>query len=288
MNKVYPNFLIIGANKAGTSSLHEYLGQHPEIFMSSVKEPMYFRYAYSGENLIGEEEHFEDGTAYSLKGYLNLFEKAGNAKAIGESSTTYLANPDCAIRIREFNPDMKIIAVLRNPIDRAFSNYKMYINWGIEDKSFNRVVKDEVDGKKTHSPQGRKYLELGLYANSILKYLDTFGKEQMRIFLYEDLKSPSSIYKEIFTFLNVNPDFEVDDSLRHNVPHNLSYNPLFRSIQKKLSSRNIPNSFIPNFFMPKIDNESMRILQDFYRDDIRKLEEIISKDLSHWQHTSKI
>lgn len=277
-----PNFLVIGANKAGTTSLHEYLSQHPEVFMSPNKEPMYFRYGYRDEKLLGEEERFEKNTIYKLEDYLHLFDQAANAKAIGESSTTYLANPECAPRIKDFNPDMKIVVILRNPIERAYSNYKMYINWGIESKSFHRVVMDEIAGRKNKAPQGRQYLQLGKYSDSLATYIRHFGKKQVKVFLYEEMKNIDLLLRELFLFVGVDESVKIDTSKKLNVSRNLSYQLLIRKAQRRLSSFPIAGKLALNIMPPKLDTKSRKILLGYYAEDITRLGQLIDQDVSHW------
>src|SRR5260370_35178685 len=129
----FPNFILIGANKGGTSSFYNYLGQHPQIFMSDIKEPMFFSYNdMSGAQPVVKVDRNEPKwrnwrPVTTLDDYMNLFaDMPAGVKAAGEASTAHLANPFCAERIAKFNPPMKIIMILREPVSRAFSNYLMY------------------------------------------------------------------------------------------------------------------------------------------------------------------
>ena len=190
---IFPNFLIIGANKGGTSSFYVYLSQHPEIFMSEIKEPMFFLFDKENEKsnkaVDSKEPKWENWKhVTSVDEYKKMFVAPTGIKAAGEASTAYLANPQCAARIHEFNPKMKIIAILRNPVSRAFSNYLMYVRIGHESKSFSKVIKEELNGKRDYLPQGRHYLQLGFYHDSLRTYINTFGKENVKIYLIEELK----------------------------------------------------------------------------------------------------
>ena len=139
-----PNFLIIGANKAGTTSIYSYLKQHPQIYMSPVKEPMFF--TLEGKNIDRTEvsRQITLKTAVNdIEDYQALFQGVSNEKAIGEASTAYLHCPWCAERIKQYIPDVKLIAILRDPIERAYSNYLMYVRWGLETLDFPEAVRQE-------------------------------------------------------------------------------------------------------------------------------------------------
>jgi hypothetical protein len=280
MNKS-PNFLVIGANKAGTSSLHQYLDQHPDIFMSPVKEPMYFRYGFSDEALDLEEKNLVRRLFRTEPEYLQLFEGAKNEKMRGESSTTYLANSSCAKHIHSFNPEMKIIAILRNPIERAYSNYQMYIRKGLENLSFQKAVENERNGLKEKCPQGKKYLKLGKYAQSLSSYFDLFGREQVKVFLYEDMKAQKELLVEIFQFLEVREDVNIDTSIMHNSFPTFSYNRFVRALQRQLPS-GLVGHLLSNVLTSKLDEVTFNSLKEYYDEENRTLASLIGRDLSHW------
>ena len=120
---IMPNFLLIGAAKAGTSSLYGYLKQHPQIYMSPIKEPRFF--ALEGEtlNFNGPTRGINQTSINTLEAYSQLFQKVTTEKAIGEASTIYLSSPKAPERIKHYLPDVKLIAILRDPSERAFSSY---------------------------------------------------------------------------------------------------------------------------------------------------------------------
>ncbi len=292
-----PNLLIIGANKAGTSSLHAYLAQHPDIFMSSPKEPMFF-VTWGLEKPESDDPRYTKSVPYfynELDQYEALFEKGKKFKIRGESSTAYLANPECAKKIHELIPDTKIIAVLRNPIDRAFSNYVMYRGWEIEKKSFEDAIQEELtDGRKDY-PQGMRYLSLGNYSVSISEYKKYFPSHQMKIILYDDfLKNPDNILKEIHAFLGVDPNFIPNMNERHNVVNvrrfkangfadrflNL-FQRIFRKIGMKKLSEKTENY---RFLKLKPSQKEKKMLAEYYRNEIGELARIINKDLSNWNN----
>lgn len=273
--KQFPNFLIVGANKAGTTSIHSYCNQHPQIFMSKVKEPMFFtaspelakRNRANKQNKTMTDHLANPQVITSIEDYQNLFVGGENAIARGEASTSYLAIPDKAIpKIKSMFPHMKIIACLRDPIDRAFSCYCMYHGAGIEKRSFEQAVADEIEGKLDGIPSGRRYLTLGLYYWPLKKYLQAFGEKQVLILLFDNLKNnPTAFMKEIFTFLGVDDDF---------IP----------STKVKL---NTSEDWLKDREKEKMTPEALSMCQSFFAEDLEKLKELVSLDDVSWANARK-
>lgn len=195
-----PDFLIIGANKAGTSSLAWYCEQHPGIHMSwPVKEPMFFtslRPAYTPATAATPDASF------TLLEYAGLFAAARPDQLCGEASTSYLANPECAAWIQKLIPAVKLVALLRNPIERALSAHRMYRGMGIEDRSFERAVREELGGRGFHVPQGRRYLGAGLYGKQVAAFRARFPREQLLVASYETFSRDNQAFLDrLFHFL---------------------------------------------------------------------------------------
>ncbi len=259
----FPNFLIVGVNKGGTTSIHYYCNQHPEICMSKIKEPMFF--TARPNNCHKEKDNKEYSLSNpriltSIEEYQDLFAAKKNSRCRGEASTAYLANPDVAIpRIKAIYPEMKIIACLRHPIHRALSNYYMYFSEGIETRSFEECVKDEVEGKLQGIPQGQRYLTLGLYHQAVKKYLQAFGEEQVLILLYDLLlQKPEIFMKKVFKFI------QVDETFTPNVEKKLNTS---KEREEKYK--------IDQFKIEQIEPEVYQICIEFFKEDARKLSEII-------------
>ncbi len=163
-----PNLFIIGAMKAGTSSLHEYLHQHPEMFMSRFKEPQYF-----APHSTRWGEKWGQGNPYPEPGidwYLRLFENVGDVKYAGESSSSYTARPwvtGCECRIHQFNPNARLIYLMRDPIERTISHYWHFVADGREDRDMLTAIR-----------QNDEYVARSHYAMQLKPYLDTFGPER--------------------------------------------------------------------------------------------------------------
>jgi hypothetical protein len=293
-----PNFLIIGANKAGTTSLYHYLKQHPQIYMSPVKEPMFFK--LMGKQLDTSKPGCEITLKYAVNNindYSALFNDVSDEKAIGEASTAYLHNPYCAELIKKYIPDVKIIVVLRNPVERAYSNYLMYVRWGLETLDFEEAVREEEPRMRNDYPQGWQYIKLGFYYEPLKFYFDMFNRSQIKVFLYEDFcKDSVGMMQDIFHFLDVDESFVPDTSQRHNVyvlPKNNRANFLINLLKpiKRVLKMFFPLEFLRYvaypikkriYTKPKLPAEMRGKLVEVYKQDILNLQELIDRDLLNW------
>jgi len=138
--EVWPNFFIVGAPRAGTTSLYFYLKQVPEVYLSPVKEPNYF-----SVKIIPDDHYLLP--IRNKKNYLKLFEKVKDEKAIGEASPSYLEDPETPYLISQDVSDARIIAILRDPVERAFSHYLMMVSQGFEKLSFRKALDDLLTNK---------------------------------------------------------------------------------------------------------------------------------------------
>jgi len=298
MNKIIkPNFIIIGAMKAATTSLYTYLKQHPDVFMTSIKEPMFF-------NSLNTENDFvlkgrKTKKIKSFEEYYSLFKKAENETAIGEASPAYISNNSCAKLIKDHLPNTKIITILRQPVERAYSNYLHAKRADREPiNSFIDAINSEEERiEKNWSPL-YYYKEKGFYFRQLSRYFKEFKKEQIKVILFEDIiDDPQKITKEVFKFLGVDSSFTPDTSKKANVagkPKGVA-----GWIVMKLRKNNlIPNiefsKYLPEFIVSyifktiyskpeKIDNKTINSLTNkYYKEDIKQLEKLIERDLSNW------
>ena len=282
-----PNFLVIGANKAGTTSLARYLQQHPDVYMSAVKEPGFF-VLEDGDPTAAAAP----GSTFTFDSYTALFDAVTTERAWGEASTAYLGSPKAPDAIRRHIPDARLVAVLRNPVDRAFSNYKMQVARGRENLDFGEAIRAELDGKPP--PPGvreRRYVRLGFYGRYLEGYWSTFDTSQLHVALYDDYRRDAAgVLKEIFGFLDVDDSFVPDTSMRHHV----SYVPKIRRLHGLLQSRVAPVG-VPSGgsrvmrYMSAWNRRAVpfpadvrRQLIDIYRADISVLQHLIRRDLSAW------
>lgn len=201
------NLFIVGAMKAGTSSLHEYLHQHPEIFMSRFKEPQYFAPHRTRYGMWGQGHPLPEP---GIDWYLRLFADAGNVKYCGESSVSYTARhwvSGCEERIWQFNPKARIIYLMRDPVERALSHYWHFVAAGRETLPPLAAVRRRDD-----------YLARSDYAYQIEPYLRRFGENQVYLLTTEELETePQRSLTALFRWLGVADDVPIDTTQRHNV-----------------------------------------------------------------------
>ncbi len=292
--KNFPNLLIIGAAKSGTTSLHNYLKQHPDFFMSDHKEPHFLI-----NNEIGVKRIHKAVT--TLSDYQEMFEGSSEYKYRGESSVMYLPFPDIAIRnIKKYlNKDVKIIIMLRNPIERAFVGYLHNVRYNTsENLSFEEAIEksEERYQKINDMTPDTRYLHVGMYYNQVKKYMDEFGKN-VHVVIYDDYVSNiNGCIKRVFDFLNVN-NIEIDSSQRHMVGGWIFKNPILRKLMvsenglKSFAKLLLPNSILRKKIRtivmrfgtsktPELTSKMRKFLEDYYRHDIVNLENLLDKDLN--------
>jgi hypothetical protein len=259
-----PNFLIIGAAKAGTTSLYEYLKQHPQIWMSPVKETNFF--ALEGETLDfrgpDDQNYINKFSITKIEDYLNLFQGIENQVAIGEASPLYLYHPKAPKRIQHYIPNVKLIVILRNPVDRAYSSFLHLVRDRREPlRIFAQALREEDVRIRSSWEHIWHYKQMGFYYVQLNQYFNRFGKQQIRVYLFDDfINNTVCTLKNIFQFLGVNDSFIPNMSIRHNV-----------SIPKKQNSIEL-----------MLEIEVRKRLIEEYREDILKLQELLQQDLSKW------
>ncbi|MCK5222374.1 MAG: sulfotransferase, partial [Candidatus Aminicenantes bacterium] len=194
-----PNFFIVGAPKAGTTSLYHYLNGHPDIFMSDPKELNYF----SGSEIKSQGLYYNTYIVKDLDKYEKHFKNSTGETAAGEASVSYLFYKEVPEKIYELIPDAKIIIILRDPVKRAHSHFLMderlgYINYSFEDIVYSKKKIAEYELFY------QQYVELGFYHDQVKRYLDTFGKNRVRVYFFDEFnKNPGFVLKDLYQFLGV-------------------------------------------------------------------------------------
>jgi len=234
-----PTFLVIGAQKSGTTSLHRYLTDHPAVLCASPKELHFFNDAYR----LGEWwylAHFPWRTsARAVSRHL------GVRPAIGEATPAYLFHPRAPERVHAFDPQMKLLAVLRDPVERAYSQYQMQVRKRNETLSFDAVLSleeaelaaelDRIRDDPTYvSPTGlrRSYVARGRYAEQIERWLHFFPREQLLVLTSEALfRDPAAGTAQISAFLGV-PDWHAKDHPRQSAG---AYEPMSAETRARLA-----------------------------------------------------
>ncbi|MEQ9359219.1 sulfotransferase family protein [Coleofasciculus chthonoplastes] len=304
-----PNFLIIGAMKSGTTSLYNYLKQHPQIYMSPVKEPKFF--ALEGEKLYPgyqENQTFEwrgSGGLTRIEGirdieiYRQLFTEVSQEKAIGEASPLYIYIPKAVERIKYYIPEAKLIAILRHPVDRAYSHFINWVQRELEpyNSTFLQVLEEEEWRIQNNWSPLFHYKHRGFYYIQLQRFFSAFPGDKIRVYLYEDLQeTPLNLVQDIFRFLNVDDSFIPNLQNKSNVskiPKNKRFHKLITQanpmktilkpfVPKRMRDRLKTNLQAKNMIKPKLSPELRKQLIEDYRDDIIKLQDLIHRDLSPW------
>jgi hypothetical protein len=307
-----PNFFIVGAPKSGTTSLYHYLDQHPQIFMSPIKEPSYFASEMRPEKLAAEYrnhpaldsaelERYLKGPRLEKRGglistwqdYLKLFDSATREIAIGEASVCYLWSPTAAQNIARCTPEAKIIAVLRHPADRAWSEYLSSVANGYVTGSFREQIDACLAPHAEEFSPIYPFLEFGMYCRQVKTFLKLFPRENIRIYFYQD--GHSSIVSDLFRFLNVDPAFSVDLSRKY-LDSSTAETPmaLFRILRKnnlweplrKLAPKSVRPFFRRLAFrksaIPVMNKEDRQFLCEYYKEDVLQLSHLLNRDLTSW------
>jgi hypothetical protein len=230
-----PNFFIVGAQKAGTTSLYHYLNQHPQVYMSPRKEPHFFEGMHSEFRRPGRRST----PVSTLAEYQALFEVASDERAIGEASASYLYSPRAPGLIKDSVPDARIIAILRNPADRAYSNFLYCVQVGREPLG-NFAEALQAEEARTRDKWGPLwyYKQKGFYYAQVKRYFDTFGRDRVGVWLYEDLRNDTfGILGEVFRFLGIDERFVPDASFEYNPSGIPRVGRLYTGV-RKLTARN--------------------------------------------------
>lgn len=287
MKKV--DFFIVGAPKAGTTSLYHYLNEHFEIEMSSQKEPDFF----SDKSLQKQKLYYGKNRIDTIEKYHSLFEKE-NVILRGDASVSYLFYEDVPHKIIAYNPEAKIIIMLRDPIDRAFSHYLMDYRLGLISESFETIIKKQSQHKNANLFY-QQYIQVGEYAQQIKRYLEVFSKDNIYFIDYEDFKNDTSdIVNNVFIFLGVNDKFRPYLRKKHNIytePKNriiryvysfVSFRKMLAGILPKDLTMRIRNFLFRSDMKPKFSESTRDFLKKHFENDVREFSELLNKDFTKW------
>lgn len=306
-----PNFILAGAPTSGTTSLHHYLSQHPQVFMSPVKEPTFF----AASDMLSRDDFSRvikrDRSA--LQGYLNgpqteparfwvtewndyvrLFRNVRDQVAIGESSVSYIWLPSAAPAIRAKLPQVRLIFILRDPADRLFSWYLMRLK-----NEPHITLRDQLGKEMREGDPGAtgllRQLDGGRYTVHLRRFLGLFPQEQIRIYLYDSYRTDAhAVLRDIFSFLGVDPLQPIDMAYRHNETVIPRF-PLLHGLRRRVLGNTSVTGWLPAQVQRKLqglynrprgrqtmDPEDRQLVIDFYRDEILRTQDLIGCDLSAW------
>jgi hypothetical protein len=301
MSSQLPNFLLVGAAKSGTTALANTLERHPEVYFCPIKEPKFLSTGVAPSPMNGPGDDLVESIAVrDLESYRALFEGVNGVPAIGEGSVDLLffaggVNP----RIRELLGDPKILIVLRDPVERAFSAYKQLIRDGRERLSFEEAIQAEDDRRSRNWEFMWYYTAVGRYADQVSSFLDAFSR--VHVALYDDLRAdPDAVLDGVLRFLEIAPDPSLRIKTGHN-PSAIPRNPLVRklfavgpaklSLYRLLLRLGISETFVlgcvdrlrsRHSAELRMAPETRQLLREQFREDVERLQEILDRDLSAW------
>ena len=299
-----PNFFIVGAPKSGTTSLHNYLSQHPDVLMSKNKEPCFLAPDFYSPVYPQTEEE-----------YLRCFEGYSGESRVGESTTSYLYSKMAARRIHKFVPNAKIIAMLRNPVDMIASLHAQYLKIGIENISrFEDALEAEADrrvGKRI--PSGFKYpieyllyREVGKYSEQLRRYFSEFGRKDVHIIIFDDFRQDTEgEFIKVCEFLGISVNNKINFTA-----HNPARTPRFVMLHRAAFRMKFIENAIVQWLRPivpsqlgkvlwsiyrtpvklnmkigraSVDHKTRITLASYYKHDIKELEMLLGRDLEGWR-----
>lgn len=289
-----PNFIIIGAAKAGTTALYWYLAEHPSVFMSTVKETNFFAYGVddAGHLLFGNPD-LHRFPVKTLAEYEALFSEVGDhAMAVGEASPLYLECPQAAARMRAVIPEVRILCSIRHPVDRAYSDYQMYLRR--RGRPFD--ASKELTASAAWAQPDSHWMRIGRYHDQLRPYMDAFPRSQVHISLFDDLKrSAPALMRDVYQFVGVDPEFPPDFATPH-APGGIPASRLLEGAFGSTAIRSVLEPWMPkraaNWVRrlrtsnmrkaPPLPADLKRKLTEHFREDVEKTSDLIGRSLQHW------
>lgn len=288
-----PNFIVVGAAKAGTTAMYWYLAEHPAVFMSPVKETNFFAYNLdAGGTLLYGDPDVHRFPVKTLAEYERLFDGAGRAAAIGEASPLYLEAPQVAARIREFVPAARIVCSLRHPVDRAYSDYLMYLRR--RGRAFD--PERELTPTSAWARPDSRWMQVSRYHGQLARYYEAFPPEQIHVLLFDDIKQGAvAATQAVYRFLQIDSAFVPDVETPHaagGIPASpmlegfLTRSPLSAALRplvptraanwvRRLRTRTMQKA-------PPLPSALRAELTGHFRDDIDRTSRLIGRSLAHW------
>ncbi|HBS85528.1 MAG: hypothetical protein A2W91_17105 [Bacteroidetes bacterium GWF2_38_335] len=306
-----PNLFIVGAAKAGTTSLYQYLKNHPSVYLSPIKEPNYFSNdinpaefssLYRKNTVLDLNSYFSKKPLEDLQlsfvrneeQYKMLFEGVENEKVIGECSTSYLYSHTAAENIYKYNKNSRIIISLRNPAERTFSHYLMALRYGFTSLDFRKAIEKDMHQKEKGWGKSELFIELSQYYEQIKRFYDIFPENQIKVFLFEEInKKTGDVLSECSDFFAIEPFTVISSKIFNSasVPKYKKFNSILaqsgiKKLSKKLltdgGKKKLKQYFFSKDELPKMNPEDKAFLNEIFIEDIKKTSVLIKKDLTHW------
>lgn len=301
MAERFPDFIVLGAPKAGTTSIYFYLKQHPDIFLPTNKEPGFFAF----ENMDMDQFYYpkpmnvRTSTLTDRAKYTQQFAEARTDQKSGDMSTIYLSSPNAPAAIKKYDPNAKMVAILRNPVARTFSHFTHLRIDGLEPApNIITAVNAEKERIAQNCYPSYFYTQASFYSQQLERYYAIFPKENIKVILYEDLKNMDQLLVDLFTFIGVDPSVPIDSTVKFNVTGRIPRFPWLHQMlrgdksYKKGIKEKLPvtkwasiHALYDRVMLgepAKITAEEEKFLATIFVDDIKKTSELIGRDLSGW------
>lgn len=295
-----PDFFIVGGPRCGTTSMRNYLQEHPDVFMA---RPGHGNHLFSSDlyrpNSIRDEQS-----------YISLFDEAKDEKRVGERSAHYLHSKRAAAEIKEFMPPAKIIIMLRNPVDVIYSMHSLYVYIGLESVvDFEAALDAEEDRRRgLLLPKGVSlrevwrflYREKAEFTEQVQRYLDVFGSGNVHVIIFDDfVRDTAKVYEETLSFLDVSPSFppefqkfNANRRVRSEALHRFIKRPLqpVRSLVKAVTPFQLRQRMVNGLLQlntkhapsPPLSQKLRKQLQAEFLPEVEQLSELLGRDLTHW------
>ena len=285
-----PDFFLVIAAKSGTTSLFNYLTQHPSMFVPEAKEAHFFyNERCPGELVLGEKD---------LGEYLGLYAGAPSDTRVEDASTSYLYAANAPREIRRLHDDARIIVILCDPTKRAYSQYWNQVRDGSEDLGFEEALRAEAERKRDNWWHGFLYMQTGRYVEQLSRYFDVFGRDNVQVHLHDDLHlNAGEVCRKVFTFLEVDLTHEVKADKVYNRSGPIRSKLLAKLLNarsiKEPVSKVLPVTWKQSFGeglrnanrepVPKMGPKTEKELRETFEEDTLVLERMIGRNLSGWR-----
>lgn len=278
-----PNFIVAGAKKTATTSMYEYLKQHPQIYMSPIKEAKYFAYEPHNPNHVSAG--YQQYPIRTMEAYQDLFRDVTNEIAIGEASPLYISSLYALQQIYQTIPTVKLIFSLRNPVDRVYSDYIMRVRGGYEERPVAQAMQEDLDDFRQKT-----------YYKWLSPWYEHFPVEQIKVVLFEDIKKDAvQVMQELYQFLGVDAGFRPDVSRHHQIG-GLPKSQAKQTIVNYLRRYRFLRFYLPKGLRihftdfargnlekaPPLPDDLRQMLSQMYCEDLPELSKLIGRDLSIW------
>jgi len=296
-----PNFFLVGAARSGTTSMWEYLKQHPDIYLPARKELHFFSYKHLATHAEGPGDKVHIKTLCSnMDDYIANYADVGNKRIVGEVSPSYLYYHEAGQRILDTLGVVKIVTILRNPIEKAFSQYSHLRRENRETLMFPEALKSEAKRRRAGWSDLWRYAESSLYTDKLEHYISLFGADNVKVLLFDDLvNDPNGLLRTIFSFLDVDSNVGVNSGMVYNrsgrsrskfISNFLHHPNIFKTYAKKIISESVRIKIRMKMLdlntaeKYEIDQESKRRLKQYFQNDVARLESLLGRKLP-WLRT---